>query len=377
MSNNRTFPLKLVTTLLTLIMIAGCSNNSLFSGSDLSSINLSSAASEEMTAVNAAMSAAEILYRRANQEQLSYYAPMNYAQALKQRGKLLGLYEDFDPENSSWFSGSSSDEIIEEADLFVQRINKAFQAKAITEPRLKVIRDHDQYIQQIDVEGFSSRIAQLRGETEQFAGMMETKSTVIGLEHKQTQLEFDYQALEVNMVKRKVLMLPTEEFHKLDEELVPESYKTALAQLYALERLIEKDPRDNKAIQESLNASFSKIKQAASIAREVEWVKARIETSAERVVLNYRNHLSKLNQYLGTQSLTSLDFQSQIEGIKDAVENKLTHNNDQLQKKLAALAEVLTGQDMSHYSAQQQVDRLIAAAQSSVDESLAVSFPNQ
>ncbi len=377
MSNTRALPLKLAATLLTLTLATGCSKNALFSGSDLNSINLSTAASEEMRAVNAAMSAVEILHRRANEAHLSYYAPVNYAQAMEQREKLLSLYEDFDPQSSGWFSGSSSDEIVEEADKYVQRINKAFQAKAITEPRLEVIRDHDQYIEQIDVEGFSSRISQLRSETEQFVGMMETKGTVIGLEHKQTQLEQDYQALEVNMVKRKVLVLPTEEFHELDESLVPESYKNALAELYALERLIEKNPRDNKVIQASLNNTFDKIKQAASIAREVEWVKARIETSAERVVLNYRSHLGKLNQYLGTQSLTSLDFQSQIEGIKAAVENKLSHKDEQLQKKLAALAEVLTGQDMSSYSAHQQVDRLIAAAQSSQDESLAVATPKQ
>ena len=179
------------------------------------------------------------------------------------------------------------------------------------------------------------------------------------------------------MIKRKVLRLPTSEFNLLDQELVPESYNKALNGLYSLERLIEKNPRDNTVIQQQLTASYRQIKQAASIAKEVVWVKSRIETSAERVVINYRDHLNSLNRYLGTEELTALDFQSQVRGIKDAVASKISQHDKEkelsdqhLRRQLAELGRLLTGQDMSRYSISQQVDNLIFAVRSLVDESI-------
>ncbi|SQD80552.1 hypothetical protein [Moritella yayanosii] len=177
------------------------------------------------------------------------------------------------------------------------------------------------------------------------------------------------------MIKRKVLRLPTSEFNLLDQELVPESYNKALNGLYSLERLIEKKPRDNTVIQQQLNTSYRQIKQAASIAKEVVWVKSRIETSVERVVMNCRDHLSSLNSYLGTEELTALDFQSQVRGIKEAVASKISQHDKEeelkykhLHRQLVELGRLLTGQDMSKCSISQQMDNLIFAARSLVDE---------
>ncbi|MGC3833197.1 hypothetical protein ACPSKX_02240 [Moritella viscosa] len=206
---------------------------------------------------------------------------------------------------------------------------------------------------------------------------IENRGSGLGLEHQKTKLERDYKALEIDIIKRKVLRLPTSEFNSLDQEIIPESYNRALNSLYSLERLIETDPRNNTAIQQQLTVSHNKIKQADSIAKEVTWVKSRIETSAERVVINYRDHLSSLNSYLGTENLTSLDFQSQVNGIKDAVASKLSQrdkekvrNDEHLRNQLTELGRLLTGQDMSKYSISQQVDNLIFAARTLVDESI-------
>lgn len=380
MLTKRNLSTQLSSLLIVASLLSGCSSTSMFSGS-ANGLTLSKAATEEMNAVNAAMNAVEILYQRALKQDLIYYSPVNFALAEQQRADLLSMYENYEPDSGSWFSGSGSEEIELEADHFIQRINLAFQAKLITAPSLTVIRDHDEFIKGLDPEGFTQRITQIRNETKKFVGMAETKGTVIGLEHKQAKLEREYKALEIDMVKRKVMRLPTAEFNQLDQDLVPESYKLALHELYSLERLIEKNPRDNTAIQDNLNASYIQIKQAGSIAKEVIWVKSRIENSAERVVMNYRNHLSLLNQYLGTENLTALDFQSQIRGIKDAVESKLSQSSKQAsasdehtRQQLTKLAQLLTGQDMSKYSVAQQVDSLVAAAQTLVDESVQTPF---
>lgn len=358
-------------------LFSGCVSLSEFTGSR-DSVALSAAASEEMNAVNAAMNAVEILYQRGNREDLAYYAPVHFNLALKKRDELLTMYENYTPSGGSWFSNSGSEDIETESDVFVQRMNKAFQAKLITEPLLAVIRDHDEFIQNVDIDGFESPLEKLRNATTQFAGLIESRGTGLGLEHQKVKLERDYKALEVDMIKRKVLRLPTNEFNLLDQDLVPESYNRALSSLYSLERLIEKDPRDNTAIQKQLTKSFNQIKQATSIAKEVVWVKTRIETSAERVVINYRDHLSSLNRYLGTEELTALDFQSQVSGIKDAVASKLTQRDkdkvmseQHLRSQLAELGRLLTGQDMSKYSISQQLDNLLFAARAKVDESLA------
>lgn len=368
--------IKLSAVILATSMFSGCVSLAEFTGS-ADSFTMSAAASEEMNAVNAAMNAVEILYQRGNKQDLAYYSPVNFELALKKREELLKMYEDYTPNGGSWFSNSGSEEIETESELFVQRMNKAFQAKLITEPLLSIIRDHDEFVQNVDVEGFEARLDKLRSTTTQFTGQIETRGTGLGLEHQKIKLERDYNALEVDMIKRKVLRLPMSEFHLLDQELVPESYNKALNGLYSLERLIEKDPRDNTAIQQHLTDSYNKIKQADSIAKEVVWVKSRIETSAERVVINYRDHLSSLNSYLGTEELTALDFQSQVSGIKDAVASKLSQrekekvrNDQHLRNQLAELGRLLTGQDMSKYSISQQVDNLIFAARSLVDESV-------
>jgi len=368
--------LKLSAVLLATSMFSGCVTLAEFTG-DADSFTVSNAASEEMNAVNAAMNAVEILYQRGNKQDLGYYAPINFELALQKREELLSMYEDYTPNGGSWFSNSGSDEIEAESELFVKRMNKAFQAKVITEPLLAIIRDHDEFIQNVDIEGFEARIDKLRTSTTQFTGQIETRGTGLGLEHQKIKLERDYNALEVDIIKRKVLRLPTSEFNLLDQELVPESYNRALNGLYSLERLIEKDPRENVAIQQHLNDSYNQIKRAASIAKEVVWVKSRIETSAERVVINYRDHLSSLNSYLGTEELTALDFQSQVSGIKDAVASKFSQrdkqkvlNEQHLRDQLAELGRLLTGQDMSKYSISQQVDNLIFAARSLVDESV-------
>ncbi|WP_392340605.1 hypothetical protein [Moritella marina] len=341
------------------------------------SFTLSAADSEEINAVNAAMNAVEILYQRGNKQDLAYYAPSNFGLALNKREKLLSMYENYSPSGGSWFSSSGSEDIETESELFVQRMNKAFQAKLLTEPLLVVMRDHDEFIQSIDVDGFEDRVGKLRNSTTKFAALIESRGTGLGLEHQKVKLERDYKSLEVDMIKRKVLRLPTSEFNSLDQELVPESYNKALNALYSLERLVEKDPRDNTAIQRQLNNTYIQIKQAASIAKEVVWVKSRIETSAERVVINYRDHLSSLNSYLGTEELTALDFQSQVSGIKDAVASKISQKDEDkmrkdqnLRRQLAELGRLLTGQDMSKYSIAQQIDNLIFAARSLVDESM-------
>ena len=368
--------IKLSSLILVTSLFSGCVSLADFTdGGD--SFTMSAAASEEMNAVNAAMNAVEILYQRGNKQDLAYYAPNNFELALKKREALLSMYEDYTPNGGNWFSNSGSEEIETESELFVQRMNKAFQAKLITEPLLSIIRDHDEFIQSIDVDGFEARFDKLRDSTTQFAGLIESRGTGLGLEHQKIKLERDYNSLEVDMIKRKVLRLPTSEFNLLDQELVPESYNKALNGLYSLERLIEKDPRDNTVIQQQLTASYRQIKQAASIAKEVVWVKSRIETSAERVVINYRDHLNSLNRYLGTEELTALDFQSQVRGIKDAVASKISQHDKEkelsdqhLRRQLAELGRLLTGQDMSRYSISQQVDNLIFAVRSLVDESI-------
>jgi len=370
------FPVKLSAILLATSMFSGCVSMAEFtSGGD--SLVLSEAATEEMNAVNAAMNAVEILYQRGNKQDLSYYSPINFKLALTKRDELLKMYENYTPNSGNWFSNSGSEDIEVESELFVQRMNKSFQAKAITEPLLSAIRDHDEFIRSVEIEGFEARIDKLRDSTIRYAGQVETRGTGLGLEHQKTKLERDYKALEVDIVKRKVLRSPTTEFNQLNQDIVPESYSRALNGLYSLERLIEKDPRDNTAIQKQLKRTYTKIKQAESIAKEVVWVKSRIQTSAERVVINYREHLSSLNSYLGTEELTALDFQSQVSGIKDAVASKLSKraqdkvNNDQhLRNQLAELGRLLTGQDMSKYSINQQVDSLIFAARTLVDESV-------
>lgn len=368
--------IKLSGLMLATSLFSGCVTLSEFTDSG-DSFTLSADASEEMNAVNAAMNAVEILYQRGNKQDLAYYAPSNFELALKKREELLGMYEDYTPNGGNWFSNSGSEEIETESELFVQRMNKAFQAKLLTEPLLITIRDHDEFIQGVDVDGFESRFNKLRDATTQFAALIESRGTGLGLEHQKIKLERDYNSLEIDMIKRKVLRLPTTEFNLLDQELVPESYNKALNSLYSLERLIEKDPRDNTVIQQSLNASNIQIKQAASIAKEVVWVKSRIQTSAERVVINYRDHLSSLNSYLGTEELTALDFQSQVSGIKDAMASKISQQDKDkvlkdknLRSQLAELSRLLTGQDMSKYSISQQVDNLIFAARSLVDESI-------
>lgn len=368
--------LKLSGLMLATSLFSGCVTLSEFTG-DHDSFTLSAAASEEMNAVNAAMNAVEILYQRGNKQDLAYYAPSNFELALSNREKLLSMYENYTPNSGSWFSSSGSEEIETEAALFVLRMNKAFQAKLLTEPSLAVIRDHDEFIQSIDVDGFEARFSKLRDSTTKFAALIESRGTGLGLEHQKIKLERDYNSLEVDMIKRKVLRLATSEFNSLDQDLVPESYNKALNALYSLERLIEKNPRDNSVIQQNLNATYIQIKQAASIAKEVVWVKKRIETSAERVVINYRDHLSTLNSYLGTEELTALDFQSQVSGIKDAVASKISQKDEDklrkdqhLRSQLAELGRLLTGQDMSKYSISQQVDNLIFAARSFVDESI-------
>lgn len=373
-----TLSVKLSTVILATSLFSGCASMAEFTN-DPDSFVMSEAATEEMNAVNAAMNAVEILYQRGNKQDLAYYSPVNFQLALKKRDELLKMYENYTPNSGSWFSNSGSEDIEIESELFVQRMNKAFQAKAITEPLLSVIRDHDEFIRSVDIDGFEARVDKLRESAARYAGQIETRGTGLGLEHQKTKLERDYKALEIDIVKRKTLRSPTNEFNQLNQEIVPESYNRALNGLYSLERLIEKDPRDNAAIQQHLTSTYNKIKQAESIAKEVLWVKSRIETSAERVVINYREHLSSLNSYLGTEELTALDFQSQVSGIKDAVASKLTkkdkdkdkvRNDQHLRNQLAELGRLLTGQDMSHYSVNQQVDSLIFAARSLTDESV-------
>ena len=368
--------LKLSAVLLATSMFSGCASMADFTNSDDSFV-MSEAALEEMNAVNAAMNAVEILYQRGIKQELAYYSPVHFKIAVKKREKLLKMYESYTPNNGGWFSNSGSEDIETESELFVQSMNKAFQAKLITAPLLSTIRDHDEFIHHVDMNGFEARLRKLRDLTIQFASLIENRGSGLGLEHQKTKLERDYKALEIDIIKRKVLRLPTSEFNSLDQEIIPESYNRALNSLYSLERLIETDPRNNTAIQQQLTVSHNKIKQADSIAKEVTWVKSRIETSAERVVINYRDHLSSLNSYLGTENLTSLDFQSQVNGIKDAVASKLSQrdkekvrNDEHLRNQLTELGRLLTGQDMSKYSISQQVDNLIFAARTLVDESI-------
>lgn len=368
--------IKLAGMMLATSLFSGCVTLSEFTDR-ADSFTMSADASEEMNAVNAAMNAVEIFYQRGNKQDLAYYTPNNFELALNKREKLLSMYENYTPNGGSWFSSSGSEDIETESELFVQRMNKAFQAKLLTEPLLITIRAHDEFIQSIDVDGFATRFDKLRNSTTQFAGLIESRGTGLGLEHQKIKLERDYNDLEIDMIKRKVLRLPTSEFNLLDQELIPESYNRALNGLYSLERLIEQDPRDNTVIQQHLNDSNLQIKQAASIAKEVVWVKSRIGTSAERVVINYRDHLSSLNSYLGTEELKALDFQSQVRGIKDAMASKISQqdkdkvrNDQHLRRQLAELGRLLTGQDMSKYSVSQQLDNLIFAVRSLVDESL-------
>ncbi|CAM2807758.1 hypothetical protein [Moritella viscosa] len=368
--------LKLSAVLLATSMFSGCASMADFTNS-ADSFVMSEAALEEMNAVNAAMNAVEILYQRGIKQELAYYSPVHFKIAVKKREKLLKMYESYTPNNGGWFSNSGSEDIETESELFVQSMNKAFQAKLITAPLLSTIRDHDEFIHHVDMNGFEARLRKLRDLTIQFASLIENRGSGLGLEHQKTKLERDYKALEIDIIKRKVLRLPTSEFNSLDQEIIPESYNRALNSLYSLERLIETDPRNNTAIQQQLTVSHNKIKQADSIAKEVTWVKSRIETSAERVVINYRDHLSSLNSYLGTENLTSLDFQSQVNGIKDAVASKLSQrdkekvrNDEHLRNQLTELGRLLTGQDMSKYSISQQVDNLIFAARTLVDESI-------
>jgi len=368
--------LKLSGVLLATSMFSGCASMADFTNS-ADSFVMSEAALEEMNTVNAAMNAVEVLYQRGDKQDLAYYSPTNFKTAVKKREKLLKMYENYTPNNGGWFSNSGSEDIETESALFVLSMNKAFQAKLITAPLLSTIRDHDEFIHNVNMNGFGARLRKLRDLTIQFASLIENRGSGLGLEHQQTKLEHDYKALEIDIIKRKILRLPTSEFNLLDQEIIPESYNRALNSLYSLERLIETDPRDNTAIQQKLTASHNKIKQADSIAKEVIWVKSRIETSAERVVINYRDHLSSLNSYLGTENLTSLDFQSQVSGIKDAVASKLSQrdkekvrNDLHLRNQLAELGRLLTGQDMSKYSISQQVDNLIFAARTLVDGSV-------
>ncbi|MDX2320611.1 MAG: hypothetical protein QNK26_08440 [Moritella sp.] len=369
---------KLSGVILATSLFSGCVSLTEFTGSS-DGVAMSAAASEDMNAVNAAMNAVEILYQRGNTEDLAYYAPVHFNLALNKRDELLTMYENYTPSGGSWFSNTGSEDIEAGTAVFVQRMNQSFQAKLMTEPLLAIIRDHDEFIQNVDIDGFEAPLDKLRKSTSQFAGLIESRGTGLGLEHQKVKLERDYKALEVDMIKRKVLRLPTNEFNLLDQDLVPESYSRALNRLYRLERLIEKNPRDNTAIQQQLSHAYNQIKQATSIAKEVVWVKSRIETSAERVVIKYRDHLSSLNSYLGTEELTALDFQSQVSGIKDAVASKLSQrdkeqvlNDKHLSEQLAELGRLLTGQDMSKYSITQQVDNLLLAAKGIADESIVV-----
>ena len=383
MHSNRCYPFRnLIASSMIVFSVTGCSSleriaNSQFGNVDRISLNASESA--EAKAVNAAMNAVEDLYQHALSQELAYYAPLNFAAAETQHRKLLTLYEDYDPAGGSWFSNSGSDEILATAELFIQRINRALQAKLITEPRLQVIRDHDMFIAGLDSDEFSSRLAKITKETQQFVGQVESKGTAIGLEHKQAKLERDYKALERDIVKRNITRLPTAEFNLLEQDIAPESYKRALHELYRLERLIEKNPRDSSTIEQQLNISYNYIKQAESIAQEVIWVKARVQTSAERVVLSYRNHLNLLNQFLGTEDLMALDFQSQIRGIQDAIATRLSkrdqqssQNELQLRRQIAELARLLTGQDMRQYSMNQQVDSILSTVRALADESVTI-----
>ena len=386
MQSNRCYPARnLIAISIISLTLAGCSTLERLANAPLNGINstnsisLNASESAEAKAVNAAMNAVEELYQRALSQELGYYAPLNFTAAEQQHRKLLALYEDYDPAGSSWFSNSGSDEIQATAELLIQRINRAFQAKVITEPQLQVIRDHDLFIAGLDSDEFSSRLAKITKATQQFIGQIESKGTVIGLEHKQAKLERDYKTLERDIVKRNITRLPTAEFNLLEQDIAPESYKRALHELYRLERLIEKDPRDSGAIEQQLNISYNYIKQAESITQEVIWVKARIQTSAERVVLNYRNHLNLLNQFLGTEDLMTLDFQSQVRGIQDAIAARLSQRNQlnsqnerQLRRQITELARLLTGQDMSQYTLSQQVDSILSTVRALADESVTI-----
>ncbi|MFT5880240.1 MAG: hypothetical protein ACI86X_001368 [Moritella sp.] len=53
---------------------------------------------------------------------------------------------------------------------------------------------------------------------------------------------------------------------------------------------------------------------------------------------------------------------------------KASASDEHIHQQLTKLAQLLTGQDMSKYSVAQQVDSLMAAAQTLVDESIQTPF---
>ncbi len=292
--------------------------------------------------IQALMQLVEARFEEAKEINLAFYSPQNFQRAAIEIKLLQDLYKEYDPKATGFlgFGGAKSaeEDLNEQAAKTLGLIDKGLQNQALVETHLEKLMVDKVYLDPLKKYRFQGEYDAISNDINTLIRNMERYEKFDGLEADRDRISKKLFLHEVHITKAAILdgdgLLKS--LRAIRSERVPKSYKQAKDDLRALEAFIEQTPRDSDGIETRRLRATRSIQRAASVQKEVDWVRKQPLTQTEQVVLRYHDSLSQLAAARQVDGFVQLPFNERIQALQQALAKRQTEQELELSQTLDA-----------------------------------------
>jgi hypothetical protein len=266
---------------------------------------------------NDALQSAKLNIRKAESENLSFYAPSYYTKAKTSFEKAKTLYakDNINPEAKL------------NAYLSTEYVNAGLRNKKVAKDTLnKSLNSRDVLIQLSAQKHFPERFKKLELKQIEIIRLIEQQD-INGAKDAQKTLIKDMRELEVKAIdyaflaKTHAMLKQANELNA--QKLLPRTYQKTIENLTDTQQFIRQNPRQKLRIEELADASLFQAERLYSLARYAKKISISQENQLEQFVLKQEEQFDRINKAFKHPSITNLSFNDQSLLLKERVDNAL------------------------------------------------------
>jgi hypothetical protein len=273
-------------------------------------------ASPAKSSANDALQGAKLNIRKAESENLSFYAPTYYVNAISSFEKAKTLYAE----------NNNSDTKLN-AYLSTEYVNAGIRNKKVTKDTLK---------KSLNSRGILTRLSAQKHFPEKFSTLQEKQIDLIklieqrdinGAKKSEKDLIKEMRALEVKAIdytflsKTHIMLKQANELNA--QALLPKTYQSTINNLADTQQFIRQNPRQKLRIEELAGKSLFQAERLYSLARYATRLRVAQENQLEQFVLKQEEQFARINEALKQPSMTNLSFNDQSLVLKENAESAL------------------------------------------------------
>jgi hypothetical protein len=266
---------------------------------------------------NDALQSAKLNIRKAESENLSFYAPSYYTKAKT----------SFDKAKSVYAKDNGNQEAKLNAYLSTEYVKAGIRNKKVTKDTLKQSLNSRKVLTQLSAQKhFPARYNELELEQIEIIKLIEQRD-LNGAKSAQKDLIKKMRALEVKAIDYEFLAKTHTMLQQANElnakELLPRTYQKTIDNLADTQQFIRQNPRQKLRIEELADASLFQAERLYSLTRYAKKMRIAQENQLEQFVLKQEEQLDRINQAFKHTNITNLSFNDQSLLLKEQANNAL------------------------------------------------------